>query len=181
MKKVKSILKILLITVVVLLVAAIFLKKVYVVERDIIINKPKTTVFNYLKYLKNQNDFSKWALMDTNAHREYIGLDGTEGFLYTWESNNSKVGKGEQRIKKIIAGKVIQTALHFIKPIEGFADAYLTTETISDNETRVRWGFYSKMNYPFNLSLLVLNMDKIIGDDLSEGLINLKKQLESKP
>jgi hypothetical protein len=32
--------------------------------------------------------------------------------------------------------------------------------------------------YPFNLMLLFMNMDKMIGDDLSTGLTNLKTLLE---
>jgi hypothetical protein len=37
---------------------ALFIKKDYAVEREIVIDKTKAEVFNYVKYLKNQNDFS---------------------------------------------------------------------------------------------------------------------------
>ena len=35
------------------LITASFLKKEYVVEKSITINKPKTAIFNYIRYLKN--------------------------------------------------------------------------------------------------------------------------------
>ena len=47
------------------LIVALFVSKDYVVEKSITIQKPKTEIFNYIKYLKNQNEYSKWAQMDT--------------------------------------------------------------------------------------------------------------------
>lgn len=39
-------------------IVGLFVKKEYGVEREIIINKPKAEVFNYIKYLKNQDNYS---------------------------------------------------------------------------------------------------------------------------
>jgi len=66
-----------------------------------------------------------------------------------------------------------------MKPFAGVANAYMTTDSMSRSETIVNWGFDSKMNYPMNLMLL-FNIEKTIGNDLSTGLANLKKQLENK-
>jgi len=46
------------------LISAAFLEKEYAVEREIVINKPKAEVFNYVKMLKNQENYSLWATMD---------------------------------------------------------------------------------------------------------------------
>ena len=173
------IIEIVLIIVAIPLVVAFFVKKTYSVEREIMIARPQHVVFNYLKYLKNQDKFSKWATMDPNMKKEYSGTDGTIGFVSAWESQNKNVGKGEQEIKKINEGKRIDFELRFIKPFSGEAKAYMTTDQMSRNETIVNWGFDSKMNYPMNLMLL-FNMEKKIGNDLSTGLINLKNQLENK-
>ena len=67
---------------------------------------------------------------------------------------------------------------HIIKPFEGFANAYMTTEALSQNQTKVVWHFDGKMPYPMNVMLLFMNMDKTIGDDLTTGLTNLKGLLE---
>lgn len=50
--------------IVLFLIIGLFVKKDYSVEEEIIMNKPKTAVFDFLKFLKNQNKFSVWALMD---------------------------------------------------------------------------------------------------------------------
>lgn len=160
------------------LITAIFIKKEYSVERDIIINKPKDSVYSYIKYLKNQDNFSKWIKMDPNVKKSYSGVDGTVGFKSSWDSEKKDVGKGEQTIAAMVENESIDYNLHFIKPFEGFATAYLTVEPEANNKTKVRWGFNGKMQYPMNLMLLCMNMDKMIGDDLSVGLTNLKQVLE---
>ncbi|HEY3371698.1 MAG TPA: SRPBCC family protein [Prolixibacteraceae bacterium] len=160
-------------------IVALFVKKTYSVEREIMIARPSHVVFNYLKYLKNQDKFSKWASMDPKMKKEYRGIDGTVGFVSAWESQNKNVGKGEQEIKKINEGKRIDYELRFIKPFNSVAKAYMTCDQMSKNETIVNWGFDSKMNYPMNLMLL-FNMEKMIGNDLSTGLVTLKNQLENR-
>lgn len=160
------------------LIVAIFVKKDYAVEREITINKPKQEVFDYVKFLKNQDNFSKWATMDANMKKNYTGTDGTVGFVSAWDSEMEDVGKGEQEIKKITDGERIDFELRFIKPFESTEKAYMTTESIAENQTKVKWGFDGHMSYPSNLMLLFMNFDKMIGDDLNTGLTTLKTVLE---
>jgi hypothetical protein len=86
------------------LIAAIFIKKDFVIEREIVLNKPKQDVFDYLKHLKNQENYSKWVALDPKTKISYSGTDGTVGFVMAWESDNPDVGKGEQEIKNIAEG-----------------------------------------------------------------------------
>lgn len=116
--------------------------------------------------------------MDHQMEKEFTGTDGTVGFVSAWDSNNKNVGKGEQEIKKILEGERIEYEIRFIKPFAGISNAYMTTQSVSEHETEVRWGFKSKMNYPMNLMLLFMNMEKMIGNDLDTGLLNLKNLLE---
>ncbi len=39
-----------------ILIIALFVKKEYFLQREITINKPKQDVFNYIKYVKNQDN-----------------------------------------------------------------------------------------------------------------------------
>jgi len=160
------------------LIVALFTKKEYQVEREITINKPKQDVFNYIKMLKNQPNYSKWAMEDPNAKMTYTGTDGTVGFVSAWESGNKKVGKGAQTITAIADGSRMDVNVHFIKPYDGNANAYFATDAISPTQTKVKWGMTGKMNYPMNIMLLLVNMDNMLGSDLSVGLTNLKNVLE---
>lgn len=164
--------------IVLLLVIALFLKKEYSVTRDITISQPRQKVFDYIKYLRNQDNFSKWATMDPDMKKEYRGTDGTPGFVSAWDSEMKNVGKGEQEIVKVTDGERVDFSIHFIKPFDGLATAYMLTTAESENLTRVTWSFKAGMKYPMNLMLLFMNMEKMIGNDLQVGLGNLKSQLE---
>jgi len=164
--------------IVLLLVVALFVKKEYAVEREIAINKPKQEVFDYVKFLKNQDNFSVWAQTDPNMKKDFRGTDGTVGAVSAWDSENKQVGKGEQEIKNIIEGERIDFELRFLKPFEATDNAFMSTEAVGGNQTKVKWGFNGKMPYPMNLMLLVMNMDKMLGDQLQTGLNNLKTILE---
>lgn len=177
MRIIKGILVIILLLIVLILIIALFVKKDFASEKEVVINKPKAEVFNYIKQLKNQEYYSVWAKMDPGMKKEYKGTDGTEGFMYSWEGN-SKVGKGEQTIKKITDGQRVDFELHFIKPFESISPAYMTTEDISPTQTKVKWGMSGKMKYPFNIMGLFMNMGEMVGKDFQTGLDNLKVILE---
>jgi hypothetical protein len=160
--------------IVLLLIIGLFVKKDYSVAKEIIVNKSKSVVFEYLKFLKNQNKFSVWASMDANMKTEYRGTDGTEGFVSVWESENKNVGKGEQEILKIVNGERIDYEIRFIKPFASTSWANMIVASANENQTRVYWEFTGKMKYPTNLTLLFMNMEKMVGNDLEKGLQNLK-------
>ncbi len=164
--------------VVLVLLIALFLKTDYNINRTIIINKPVSAVFDYLKYLKNQDNYSKWATMDPNMIKTHEGIDGAVGFRSAWDSKDKNVGKGEQEIIAITENKRVDYKIHFIKPFDGLADSALTTASIGNNMTNVAWGLKSKLKYPMNIMLLFMNMEKMIGTDLEIGLNNLKTILE---
>lgn len=179
MKKVLKILGlVLLCLVVVVLLAAAVVKKDYSVERQITLNKPRQVVFDYAKYLKNQNQYSVWAKIDPNMKTDYRGTDGTVGFISAWDSRVKEAGKGEQEITGINDGKRIDYVLRFYAPMKSTDNAFMSFESVNDSVTNVKWGFYGKMKYPMNLSLLFLNMDAMLGKDLEGGLNNLKSILE---
>ncbi len=177
MKTLKRVLAILGILIALVLIVAAFVKKDYSVEKEVVINKPKQEVYDYVKYLKNQNNFSKWAQMDPNMRKEFRGTDGTVGFVSAWDSDEKNVGKGEQEIVKMDDNR-IDYEIRFIKPFPSKAPAYIVMEPVSANETKVKWGFSGRMPYPMNIMMLFMDIPKMIGDDLQTGLDNLKRIME---
>jgi hypothetical protein len=173
-----TILIIILIIIAIPLIAAVFIEKDYWIEKEVIINKPKQQVFDYIKFIRNQNYYSKWQMMDPNVEMQYKGLDGTPGFSSAWKSNNKQVGQGEQTITAVEDGRKVDVAIHFIKPFEGHSTAYMTTDAVSENQTNVKWGFNGSMKYPMNMMLVLMNIKKMVGNDLQTNLDNLKNLLE---
>ena len=155
-------------------------KKEYSVERSISLSKPRQEVFDYVKYLKNQNEFSVWAKIDPDMKMEYRGTDASVGFVSAWDSPVKEAGKGEQEIIRIDEGKRIDYEIRFLKPMKSTDNAFLAFESENENTTKVTWGFYGKMKFPMNVMLLIMDMDKMLGKDLEGGLSNLKGILEKK-
>lgn len=179
MKAMKNILLIVLLVVLAVLLFAAFLPSEFEVERGVIVEKPIVEVFEYVKLLKNQDDFSVWAKIDPNMKKEFSGVDGTVGFTSSWKSEHPDVGVGEQEITGIDNEKRIDYQLRFIEPFESTSSAYIVFDSIDSSKTKVRWGFEGKMPYPMNLMLLFVDMEGELGGDLQDGLNNLKGILEN--
>ncbi|RFC53769.1 SRPBCC family protein [Brumimicrobium aurantiacum] len=180
MKALKRILIVLAIILTIPLIVAAFIKGEYTVEESIIINQPEEVVFAYIKHLKNQDNFTKWAKMDPDMEKTYTGTDGTVGFVSAWKSDIENVGVGEQEILSIKENEKITFELRFLEPFESTQEAYMSTDDLNENQTEVKWGFSGKMYYPMNFMLLFMDFEEMIGEDFQEGLKNLKVILEKK-
>lgn len=180
MRVLKKLFLFLLVLLGIILIAAAFMKKDFAVEKEIVINQPKDSVFKFIKFLKNQDQFSVWAKMDPKMKNQFKGNDGEIGAINSWESDNENVGIGEQEIKNIKEGERIDFELRFKKPMEATNFAYMTTEALSPTQTKVKWGFTGSSPYPFNFMLAFMNMDEMVGKDFQQGLDNLKVLLEKK-
>lgn len=175
---IKRLLVILILFISIVLIAAYFMPKEYSVEREITINKPADSIFKYVRSLKNQNEFSVWANRDPKIRITYKGTDGAVGAVSSWESNVKEVGVGEQEITKITENRRVDFALRFKKPMEDTAVGFMSTEPVSENQTKVKWGISGVIPYPTNIMLPMLKMDQMIGNDLQKGLENLKEKME---
>ena len=160
-----------------LLIIALFTKKEHYVKREIIINAPRQKVFDYLKLLKNQDQFNKHAMASPDRKREYKGTDGTVGFIYAW-SGNKKAGEGEKEIKSIIEGKRIETEIRFVKPMAATAYIVMETESLSDDQTKVSWSNAGILKYPMNI--FVPMMEKMLPKEMDSSLSTLKNIFENK-
>lgn len=149
----------------------------YHVFRSVEVNKPVPEVFNYVKYLKNQDYWSPWKKKDPDMKQEYKGEDGTVGALASWEGNKD-VGSGEQEITRITENEAMESKLRFFKPWKSESDAYIKLEKINDHTTKVIWGFSGENKFPARLFMTFFNMDKTVGKDFEAGLNDLKNILE---
>ena len=161
-----------------LLILALFTRNGYTIEREAVIKRAKSDVFHYVRFLKNQDFYSKWVMSDPNMKKTYAGTDGTPGFVYAWDSKDKNTGKGEQEIKRIVDGSQIGTEIRFERPFKNVSQALMTTSDIGENQTRVNWEFSSSMKYPMNVMMLFINFDKLLGKDMEASLLRLKGILE---
>jgi len=161
-----------------LLIAALFVSNKYRVESEIVIKRHKREVFDYIRHLKNQDFYSKWVMSDPHKKTEFRGTDGTVGFVYAWDSENKSAGKGEQEIVNIDEDQNVDIEIRFEKPFEGIAQTRMSTEGISEEQTRVSWSMEGEQKYPMNL--ITLFMKKMLAKDMDTSLRNLKSNLENR-
>jgi hypothetical protein len=157
------------------LIIALFVKKEYAIEKEVPVNSPNAIVFEYIKQIKNQRNYSVWVMADPNLKQEFTGIDGTIGFISYWNGND-KAGEGEQEITNIKEGSRVNIAIRFKRPFKSTATTYMAVEAINANRTKVKWKMSGKSSYPMNF--MNLFMGSMLGKDMDKSLQNLKQILE---
>jgi len=152
--------------------------KEMMIEKNVSINKNISEVFNFLKQTRNQDQFSVWNMKDPNMKKTYSGIDGTKGFVYSWDSKDKNVGAGSQEITDISEGSRIDYKLQFIRPMQNTAvSSFILNKTGEDN-TLVTWTFRCPTKFP--MSLFTPIFKNMLGKQLNTGLQNLKGLLEKR-
>lgn len=159
------------------LLTALLVKKEFALEKQILIGKTQQEVYDYLKLIRNQEKYSVWVMRDPNVNIVYTGIDGTVGFKSSWTSNDKNVGVGEQEIIKLTEGVSTEVEIRFKKPFEATNWARTTLTAVNEKETQVTQLFYGRSKFPMNI--MNLFMDKLIGKDMLQNLVNLKTNIEN--
>jgi len=147
------------------------------VEKTVIIGKPIEKVFDFLKLMENQNEFSVWVMKDLNKKSTLQGTDGTVGSIYSWDSKDKNVGAGSQQIIKMVNDELIEYDLRFERPMKNTAKAKFTLKSLSPQQTEVKWDFKGPTKFP--MSLFKGMLQNMLGKDMVQSLNNLKAKLES--
>lgn len=158
-------------------IIALFVPKSYTVSVSETINKPREVVYDYMRILDNQKNYSVWVMEDPNLNPEIVGTDGTVGATQKWNSTNENVGEGEQEITALSIDRM-DIDLRFKRPFEGKAKAANMFKAVSDSQTVVTTEFYSNDPYPFNLPSYFFGR-KMIEEAQTKNLKNVKRILET--
>ena len=180
MKILKRVAFVLLFVLAIVLVAGLFIEKEYTIAKEVIINKPNDSVYKYIKYLKNQEFYSVWNRKDPKSVKTYSGNDATIGFISSFDSQDPNIGAGAQEITKIVENKRFDMDIRFKRPMETTCTAFISTEKISENATKVKWSFSGRFDYPANALMPLIGIEKMLGNDMQKSLEDLKVILENK-
>ncbi|MBI1307016.1 MAG: polyketide cyclase [Bacteroidetes bacterium] len=146
------------------------------IEQNVIIHKPRKEVYGYLKFCRNQDQFSVWNMADPNRDITHSGTDGEEGFVYSWDSKNKNVGAGSQEIKKMIEDSRIEYELRFERPMKNVSVSRFILDDAGDGKTMVTWDFRGPTKFP--MSLLKGVFQRMLTKDIRASLDNLKSVVE---
>lgn len=176
MRALKTLLIIVLAVVVLALVLGLLGPKHSHLERKTVIAAPVSMVWDHVKSLKAQNEWSPFLAMDSTAKVTYDGADGEVGSKSSWASE--MLGKGEQAVTDVVLGKHFGVDLHFIEPIEGKAKGTIDLAPKGDS-TEVSWSFDSENGFVARIIYTFKDMDATMGPVFASGLEQLKKLCEA--
>jgi uncharacterized protein YndB with AHSA1/START domain len=159
-----------------LLILHLVMGKEMKIERSVFITKPVNEVFNYVKFTKNQDNFSVWNMADPNMKKDYEGTDGQVGFMYKWDSKNKNVGAGEQEIKSIDEAKRIEYEVRFLRPMKNVGKSEFLLDTVNPGQSKITWVFSCLTKFP--MTVLKPVFQNMLAKDLEKALNNLKVILE---
>jgi len=153
------------------------------VERTATMAAPAPVVFAQV------NDFHKWdawspyARRDPGMKKSFEGAPAGVGAIYAWSGNN-EVGEGRTTIIESRPSELIRIKLEFARPFAATSTATFTFRSEGKPEgerTAVTWSLDGRNSFPAKAMGLVMNMDKMIGDDFEKGLAQMKVIAEAAP
>ncbi len=148
------------------------------VERSIVIDAPRATVFALLDGFKQFNKWSPWAALDPNATYTREGPEFGVGAKQSWVGDPKTVGSGSQEVVELKPLELVKTRLDVSGMGPATARFALAPET---SATKVTWSLDSDMGAGPIGRYFGLMMDRWIGSDYEKGLAGLKALAESLP
>lgn len=138
-----------------LLLLAYCLPRQYAVTVTTGIGRPQAAVFDYVRMLRHQLQYSEWYKTDRTVQPGFTGADGTVGAVMRWDSSNKDLGSGEQEIKHL-APDHIGIELRFIRPIAGTCQLHHRFTALSLTRTRYTCTFHAHARFPVNLPAFLI-------------------------
>lgn len=173
----KKILIVLLVLVVGVLAYAATQPDEYQISRETRIDAPAAVVFAHVNDLRKFNEWNPWAHLDPQMKSNYEGPSEGVGATHSWDGN-SDVGAGKMTIVESQPFTSVKLRLEFLRPMEGTADVDFLL--VADGaQTDVTWNYSGKKNYLAKVMCLFMNMDKMMGSALENGLAKLKQIAEA--
>jgi effector-binding domain-containing protein/uncharacterized protein YndB with AHSA1/START domain len=164
--------------------AGLFLPGSVHVEREVLIDRPASTVFVLLNSFHSFKAWSPLAERDPFAEYSLSGPSTGVGARMEWRGDPRQVGNGWQEIIESVPYKRVRLQLDFEN--QGRGVSYFNIESLGSG-SRITWGFDANLVEGQGIagSLMAryfgLFFDKWIGTDYEQGLGRLKIYAETLP
>jgi uncharacterized protein YndB with AHSA1/START domain len=146
------------------------------VQRALDIKAPPEKLYGILTDLRRSVEWSPYEKKDPDMKRAYGGAPAGKGATYEWDGDRN-VGAGRIEIADASPPKKVVLKLDMTRPFMASNVVEYTLEPSGD-ATRVTWSMQGPMPYPAKVVSVVVDMDKMVGNDFEVGLANLKAYAE---
>ncbi|MFM6928832.1 MAG: SRPBCC family protein [Bdellovibrio sp.] len=146
-------------------------------ERSGVINASADKIFPFLVSFKLGSEWSPFEKVDPKMKKTYSGTDGAVGSTMEFEGNRD-AGSGKLELLAMVPNKSVDIRLTMIKPIQGdnLVQYKLTPE---GNGTLFTWTMSGNGGFMGKLMVVLIDCDKMIGDQFVAGIANLKTIVEA--
>lgn len=143
------------------------------VERSGFIASSPVVVHGLIGDLRRWRDWSAASAADPDMRRTYAGPAEGVGAHHTWDSDKSKVGAGALTIVESTPDRV-KVKVSVTKPLRS---EYTMTFVLQpkDSGTMLLWQFEGEKAPAIRLLSVLVDFDKLVGQDLEVGLRALQE------
>lgn len=144
----------------------------YRIERTAKIAAPQADLFGQVNDFHKWETWSPWAKLDPAAKITFEGPDSGQGAVMNW-AGNDKVGEGKLTIVESRPNELVKVKVDFVEPFEGTNTSEFQFKPEGD-QTAVTWIMSGEHNFIGKALCLVMNGEKMMGDDIEKGLAQMK-------
>jgi hypothetical protein len=145
------------------------------VQRATTIKASADKIFPLINDMHTFNTWNPFDKKDPNIKGSYSGPASGKGASYAFES--SKSGTGNIEIVDTAPPSRVTMRLTMIKPLQADNRVDFTLEPQGDT-TRVTWAMDGEVPFVGKVLHLIINMDKMVGQEFDAGLADLKALTE---
>lgn len=145
-------------------------------ERSASINAAPEKIFPFINDLQQWASWSPYEKYDPAMKRSISANSKGKGAVSEWDGNN-KVGKGRMEVLESTPPSKVVFKLEFFRPFKACNTAEFTLEP-QGGATRVTWAMSGPTPFMAKVMGLLFNCEKMVSNDFSEGLANLKALAE---
>ena len=157
------------------LVLAAMKPDTFSVTRSTTIKAPPDKIFPLIADMHQFNTWNPYAKKDPGMKGTYSGPASGKGAAFAWESK--EVGTGSMEVTGASPSSNVALRLDFVKPFEAHNYVEFTLVPKGD-ATEVTWTMSGPVPFAGKVMHVVMNMDRMVGDDFEAGLASLKALAE---
>lgn len=144
------------------------------------INSAPSAIFEEISDFSKWPGWSPWHKMDPGMQSTVVGNPGEVGHKQSWKSENGQVGNGSQKFVEIRENEYIKSEMHFMSDDSDPAFGEFKLEKEGE-ATKVTWSMDGDASFMMRGMMLLMNMEKMMGETFAQGLADLKAIAEAKP
>ena len=145
-------------------------------ERSGVINAPAAKIFPYISDFRLGKQWSPYEKIDPNMKETLSGPIAQVGSVMEFDGNKD-AGSGKLEILKIVPNEQVDIRLTMLKPFYG--ENQVTYKlTPEGTGTRFTWSMSGNGGFMGKLMSVLIDCEKMIGGQFSEGIANLKALVE---